>query len=1021
MTWNNTVYLLIVGMAVATVFVACQNSGGGQNESEVDVFADHVRSTEAVEAMEAKKRFRLPDGFEIELFASEPQIGKPMNMAFDARGRLWVSQTTAYPFPAGPGKGKDRITILEDTDGDGRADVFTDVADTLNIPIGILPYRDGVISFSIPNIYYFPELRTQGTDSTKVLVGAFGYKDTHGMINGLTRGFDGWIYACHGFSNESDAKGTDGSRLVLSSGNTFRFQVDGSRLQQTTSGRVNPFGLAFDERGYLYSVDCHSSPLYQLITGGEYPHFGKMEGGIGYAPEMKPHDQEATALAGIAYYADDRFPEAYCNNFYVGDVVKSRIYRYAVDWCGSSPVGRQEDDFLTTDDPWFRPVDVQMGHDGALYVADFYNRIIGHYEVPLDHPGRDRERGRIWKITYKGPGVAAQGKESRTDWSSASIKELLQGLKRNNLKERMLITDRLSDYFGLQAVAAIEALLQSGNADAYQCVHGLWILHRLGALRDERIRKASKDGNPLIRLHTMRIIKELGQRQGYFQEEIRVGLKDEDVHVRRAAAEALAAMGGDDAFAQLLEFIPSIPDEDTHLNYTAYLGLCNVLKNEELLREVAKRGWTTPEKRILTKAMVGVEHALSSVFLASCIYTGELDTNELIRVVPHAFRFLPEPSIRKLVDALVRYTSDGIVDDQRMYYAMEAGFVRRGTSGHPYLKAWAQQLATEIFEQQKAGSKAADDLLHFASYLVGQHRLIGLEDKLLAYFCETKKRRQKLAAGKSLLMLSESHYAPLVVSTITADSIPLETKRRMMSVLAGFPNAPIRNALARLDHIPPELQRDVIAILAASSEGKDIVLEKIRKGEWFARTLAGPGVEEGFLMNSTAKQRRLYQELVANLEPVSEEKDRLISERLAAFSPSADLKETGKALFAKHCSACHRIGNEGGIIGPQLTGIGNWGADALAEKILDPNRNISEAFRTYTVRTKGGTQHTALFRRDDGDAKVFANVAGEEFTIRKADIALQEPSKFTLMPDQFGTALTQAEFNALLTYLVEEK
>src|SRR5690606_489973 len=205
------------------------------------------------------------------------QIGKPMNMAFDARGRLWVSQTTAYPFPAGPGKGKDRITILEDTDGDGRADVFTDVADTLNIPIGILPYRDGVISFSIPNIYYFPELRTQGTDSTKVLVGAFGYKDTHGMINGLTRGFDGWIYACHGFSNESDAKGTDGSRLVLSSGNTFRFQVDGSRLQQTTSGRVNPFGLAFDERGYLYSVDCNSSPLYQLITGRAYPHCGKME------------------------------------------------------------------------------------------------------------------------------------------------------------------------------------------------------------------------------------------------------------------------------------------------------------------------------------------------------------------------------------------------------------------------------------------------------------------------------------------------------------------------------------------------------------------------------------------------------------------------------------------------------------------------------------------------------------------------------------------------------------------------
>ena len=233
-------------------------------------FNEHIRSTEARTPEEQQAGFLLPEVFEIELYASEPDIGKPINLTFDAKGRMWVTQSFEYPFPASPGNGSDRITLLEDTDHDGKADKFTHFSDTLNIPIGIFPLLDGAVAYSIPNVYRFIDQNQDGkADSKKVLLGPFEHRDTHGMVNNFMRGYDGWIHACHGFTNRSTVAGADGDSITMISGNTFRFRPDGSRVEHMTHGRINPFGLAYDERGYLYSTDCHTSPLYQLIRGAD--------------------------------------------------------------------------------------------------------------------------------------------------------------------------------------------------------------------------------------------------------------------------------------------------------------------------------------------------------------------------------------------------------------------------------------------------------------------------------------------------------------------------------------------------------------------------------------------------------------------------------------------------------------------------------------------------------------------------------------------------------------------------------
>ena len=188
----------------------------------------------------------------------------------------------------------------------------------------------------------------------------------------------------------------------MNSGNTYRMRPDGSHAEYFTHGQVNPFGLAFDPLGNLYSCDCHSRPVYQLLRGAWYPSFGKPDDGLGFGPEMVTHDHGSTGIAGISYYAADQFPEAYRGTVFIGNVVTNRINHDRIEWHGSTPKGIEQPDFVWSEDNWFRPVDIELGPDGALYVADFYNRIIGHYEVPLTHPGRDRDRGRIWRIVYRG-------------------------------------------------------------------------------------------------------------------------------------------------------------------------------------------------------------------------------------------------------------------------------------------------------------------------------------------------------------------------------------------------------------------------------------------------------------------------------------------------------------------------------------------------------------------------------------------------------------------------------------------
>ncbi len=646
---------------------------------------DLVAKTEPRTPEEERKGFHLPPGFEMQLVASEPDINKPMNIAFDSRGRLWVTSTIEYPWPATNGAPRDAVKILSDFDENGRARKVTTFADGLNIPIGLLPSRDGnsALVHSIPNVWRLTDTDGDGkADKREVVFCCVGSKDTHGMTSSFTLGYDGWIYALHGFANDSTVKAADGSEITMNSGNSYRFREDGSHIEYWTHGQVNPFGLSFDPLGDLFSSDCHSRPIYMLLHGAYYPSFGKPHDGLGYGPEMCGHDHGSTGIAGVTYYAADQFPPEYRDTAFVCNPVTSRINHDKLERHGSTLIAVQQPDFVVSDDPWFRPVYTQLGPDGALYVTDFYNRIIGHYEVPLTHPGRDRERGRIWRIVYRGA-------PALKEFTKASVKELVQELANPNLAARMKAAEQL---ITRGAKDPVRAIMNPKNSSGPQRAHGLWILERLGALDDTTLAAAAKDSDSTVRVHAMRVLSERARLSVQTDALLLAGLKDADPFVQRAAADALGQHPAASHVKPLMELQNAVPADDTHLAHTLRMALRNQLRAPEAWTAMPASLLTNEqEARAMAEMAPGVPNAAAAAFLLAHVQRYSETGDKLNRFAHHIARYGDD----KTVAALVELTRAKLEDKIAVLKELQDATQERGGK----LSADALRLTDEVIRK----------------------------------------------------------------------------------------------------------------------------------------------------------------------------------------------------------------------------------------------------------------------------------------------------------------------------------
>lgn len=972
-----------------------------------DPFAAGVRPTEPLTPAQEAKTFLLPDGFRIQLFAAEPQINKPMNMAFDTRGRLWVTSTLEYPFPAKPGrKGRDSVKVLEDTNGDGRADKVTTFADGLNIPIGVYPYRDGVIVWSIPNIWYLRDTSGDGRADKRVnLYGPLGYeRDTHGMNSSFTRGFDGWLHITHGFNNHTTVRGRDGSEIKIRSGNTYRVQLDGSSVQQFTWGQVNPFGMCLDPRGNFYTADCHSSPIYQLIRDGYYPSFGKPHDGLGYAPRTILHSHGSTAICGILYYADTLWPEKYHDNIFVGNVMTSRINRDGITFRGSSPKGRELPDFIRSKDPWYRPVDLQLGPDGALYIADFYNRIIGHYEVSLNHTGRDRTRGRIWRVTYEG--------KTHPKLDLTTPAKAVAELASPNLTRRLLALNYLADTHGRSASLLLKKQLSNPKAAPFAA----WALHRLSVFTDGELKSLAEADNSLSRIHALRILGDYPKWKPTHRSIVLGALKSKDPHVRRAAGEAMARHPDAVHVAPLAIIAQKTAIEDAlqargnnspddHLAHTLRISLRNQLRAPGAFVAVGK----LPKERyreLFARIALGVVSEEAGDYLITQLPNLK---NNLHPSVRHAALYASSKRLVVLPPFIEKQFAGKLDEQVSFFKAMQGGTRLRGGKLPASVRAWGIRLAPQLLvdasaKRQKAGAEIARDL-----------KLGNLTPSLrkLVTNPSVDAATRTVAIGALGVTLNSDDLAPLAKVILGDQLEPALLREETVKVTAGHKAMQpiLSEALAAA---PASLQLKFARALAGQTAGATTLLDTIAKGKAAPTLLLDAQVKERLPVSLSARLAKLTQ----GVQLPKADLAKAIAGRLADFKTKGGDAARGLEVFKTTCAACHQKSGVGGSIGPQLDGISSRGVERVVEDILDPNRNVDLAFRYSIVKLKSGQTLLGLKRREEGQAVVFADLVGKETTISKTDIAKQTQTAQSLMPETMGAALPAKDFASLLKYLL---
>ncbi len=980
---------------------------------------------------DAVRRMKAAPGFEVQLVASEPQVLQPIFVKFDDRGRLWTIQYLQYPNPAGlkrvkvdrwsrtvydkipepPPKGPrgaDKITVLIDKDLDGAADEVKDVITGLNLCTGLEFGHGGLFVLQVPYLLFYPDKNGDDVPDAdpEVLLTGFGMEDAQSFANHLTWGPDGWLYGVNGSTTTCVIRGIEFQQGV------WRYHPVTREFELFCEGGGNLYGMSFDAEGNLiYSGNGHYLAFhalqgaYYLKTFGKhgplhnpyaYGYFtdiqkhgplpgGPSTGGTIYLPPPQNEDPQATTA----------FPPQFHNT-----LISGNFLGHSISWWRLSPLGvtfsaKNEGLLVDSQDPWSCPTDLCLGPDGAIYWCDFYDQRTAH---PDPDAQWDRTNGRIYRVAAKG--MAKPSPVRLRDMSSADLVKQLEHPGWHANRARVILAERRDP--GVIPDLQRKILAEK---DSLRALQYLWALHVSGGLTDDISRGLLDHPAVAVRRWAVRLIGDPQRVPAATGERlIKLAAEEGDITVRSqlaATARRLPAV----SLPILENLLRRTPDQvDPYLSLMIWWGL---------------ESQAIPQLPAVVARYSRLENYSQPAF--------QFQLEKLIR------RYAAEGT-RAGYDACAALLQDGQCPpnfNAKLEAALRQGLAERaqelpGIGQGDFLAAFGTQAETA---DRKPALKAIEPISG-PLFEVIQNRFHqkshSLEIDKVALLTGNADLKQEFLKRVPLGDAASRRTMLAVLETLgDADCVPL-----VLPMLDSELRLPALRVLARFDHpdiVPrvislyPTLKGDELRAaqdLCLRRPAGTLALLKLVDEKRLLSTDLPLDQLRLVALHGNEELNVLVRKHWGNLQPgTSEEKLATVRRFKNDLRAAGGNATQGKVLYTKHCATCHKLFDEGGLVGPNLTPANRGDRDFLLVSIVDPNAVIRSQFLNYVVTTQSGSVMQGVIAEQDAASVTLVDAKGQRHQVARAEIDEMKESTASLMPEKLLDALSPQELRDLFAYL----
>lgn len=950
-------------------------------------------------AEDAAAAMKLPDGFSVAVGAAEPEVQQPIAMAIDDRGRVWIAEAYEYPIRAKGERGRDRILIFEDTDGDGSLDHRKVFAEGLNLVSGLEVGFGGVWVGAAPYLMFIPD--RDGDDKPdsepEILLDGWGYQDTHETLNAFIWGPDGWLYGCHGvFTHSKVGKpGTpDAERVPLNCG-VWRYHPLKHEFDIFANGTSNPWGVDFNDHGQAFITACVIPHLYHMIDGARYQRQGGRHFNpytyrdittiadhlhyLGATPHGGNSKSDAAggghAHAGAMIYLGGSWPEKYRNQLFMNNIHGQRLNMDVLKQNGSGYVGSHGPDFLMTGDQASQILNIRYGPDGNAWMIDWYDMQACHRREAEIH---DRTNGRIYKVSYGEP----NGDAPLTSLASMTDLELAKLIlhkndwyvrhSRRNLQERSATRS-----IDAAAVTFLNDAL-TNNPDDTRRLRAAWALHVIGALSDRNIEQMFVDESPHVRGWGVQLAMENQTiAKPFLRQFVDLARNDDSQVVRLYLASATQKLPFNDRWELLTALTSHAVDARDHNLPLMYWYAAEPLADEDTAKALA------------LAMSAGESIPLLREFMLRRIGSGGADS-----------------AMAALVDGL--------------------GNAETPTLQLTYLNAIRSALAgRRQADAPNKWSKVSKSLLESNDSNVRlQATALGVTFGDKAAFAAMRSQiedhagssKDRLVAINSLLDAGDPGLVPTLRSLLATDG-PI--REAAIGGLAQYDDPSIASALLkRYVKFTPDQRRMALGTLCARATSGLALLKAIETKQISGTDLTADLVRQlQFLKNKDVDQ--LLEDVWGTARESAVDKLKMITEMKALISsdnhPQADA-ELGRSIFAKTCMKCHMLYGAGFKIGPDLTGSNRSNIDYLLSNIVDPSAVMAKEYQPTSLLTVDGRVVSGLIKAED-DNSITLQTSDRQVIIPKDEIDQRVKGTKSMMPDDQLKQFSPHEIRSLIAYL----